>query len=223
MDLGDVAAYADWEELLTDPNIDLVDICLPPALHAAGGASRRPRPASMCWWKSRSRLQPADGRKMVQAAERAGKLLMIAHVLPFFPEYAYRAQADRERQIRQAAGREFQTHHLRPLAGSKISSTRTTVGGPLVDLHIHDAHFIRLVCGMPKALFSTGRMRGDVVELFNDAISVSTKDSALSAVGGVIRQQGRSFTHAFEIYLEHATLVYDLAVIDGQPVAKRCR
>ncbi len=26
---------------------------------------------------------------MVKAAARAGKLLMVAHVLPFFPEFAY--------------------------------------------------------------------------------------------------------------------------------------
>ncbi len=33
-------------------------------------------------------------------------------------------------------------------------------GGPLVDLHIHDAHFIRLLFGQPRAVFSRGRMHG---------------------------------------------------------------
>ncbi|HEV3024095.1 MAG TPA: hypothetical protein VGX76_16580, partial [Pirellulales bacterium] len=34
---------------------------------------------------------------------------------------------------------------------------------------------------------------------------------------GVIEQQGRGFTHAFEIYLERATLLYDFAVLGGEP------
>ncbi len=32
------------------------------------------------------------------------------------------------------------------------------VGGPLVDLHVHDAHFIRLLFGMPTAVTSQGRI-----------------------------------------------------------------
>src|SRR5688500_8925997 len=34
MDLRGVAAYAELDEMLADPAIDLVDLCLPPALHA---------------------------------------------------------------------------------------------------------------------------------------------------------------------------------------------
>jgi predicted dehydrogenase len=114
------------------------------------------------------------------------------------------------------------------------------VGGPVVDLHIHDAHFIRMLCGMPQAVYSTGRMRGDVVEFFTTQFLFADhevqpdqaakpphprplshkgrRELALTATGGVVSQQGRSFTHAFEIYLEKATLMYDSAVIDGQPV-----
>ena len=34
VDLTDVAKYSDLDELLADPSIDLVDLCLPPNLHA---------------------------------------------------------------------------------------------------------------------------------------------------------------------------------------------
>ena len=91
------------------------------------------------------------------------------------------------------------------------------VGGPLVDLHIHDAHFIRLACGMPTALFSSGRLRGDVVEFASTQFLYPKENLAVTATSGVLSQQGRSFTHAFEIYLERATLIYDFAVLDGKP------
>jgi predicted dehydrogenase len=92
------------------------------------------------------------------------------------------------------------------------------VGGPVVDLHIHDAHFIRLLCGMPAAVFSTGRMRGDAVEFVDTQFLYPGKRLAVTASSGVIAQQGRSFTHAFEIYLEQATLMYDSAVLAGEAV-----
>jgi predicted dehydrogenase len=100
-----------------------------------------------------------------------------------------------------------------------------SVGGPVVDLHIHDAHFIRLLCGMPQAVYSSGRMRGEVVEFFTTQFlfgesNLAGGELALTATSGVVNQQGRSFTHAFEIYLEQATLMYDSAVIAGQAVSQ---
>src|SRR5437870_3825641 len=35
MDLAGVAAYAEYDELLADAKVDLVDLCLPPGMHAA--------------------------------------------------------------------------------------------------------------------------------------------------------------------------------------------
>ena len=91
------------------------------------------------------------------------------------------------------------------------------VGGPMIDLHIHDAHFIRLLCGMPRAVFTTGRLRDGVAELFTSQFLFDDPRLAVTATSGVIGQQGRSFTHGFEIHLERATLAYDFAVVGDQP------
>ena len=90
-------------------------------------------------------------------------------------------------------------------------------GGPVIDLHIHDAHFIRLLWGMPKAVQSIGRKRGDVLEFVNTQF-LYDDETLVTAASGVIHQQGRSFTHGFEVYFEKATMSYDSAVLDGQPV-----
>ena len=79
----------------------------------------------------------------------------------------------------------------------------------MVDLHIHDAHFIRLLFGMPKAVHSVGRMRGEVAEFFHSQFLFDDPDLVVAATGGVIYQQGRPFTNAFEIHFEKATLVFD--------------
>jgi predicted dehydrogenase len=38
----------------------------------------------------------------------------------------------------------------------------------------------------------------------------------VAATSGTINQQGRAFTHSFEIHLERATLLFDFAVIGGE-------
>ena len=46
---------------------------------------RRSRPASTCWWRSRSPPTWADGAKVVQAAEDAGLVLMLDHTYCYTP------------------------------------------------------------------------------------------------------------------------------------------
>jgi predicted dehydrogenase len=89
------------------------------------------------------------------------------------------------------------------------------VGGPLVDLHVHDAHFIRLLFGMPTAVTSQGRLRGDVVEYCVSQFQFADRSLVVSSASGVVNQQGRSFTHGFEMHFEKATLYFDLAVLAG--------
>jgi predicted dehydrogenase len=60
-------------------------------------------------------------------------------------------------------------------------------------------------------------MRGEVAEHFTTQFVYEDSGLAVTATSGVINQQGRAFTHAFEIHLERATLLFDFAVIDNKP------
>src|SRR5437660_4062026 len=92
MDLSGQATYADLDGLLADPHVDLVDLCVPNDEHArlairALGAGKHvlvEKPIA---------LTTADADVMVAAAKASGKLLMVGHVLPFFPEFAYAREA----------------------------------------------------------------------------------------------------------------------------------
>ena len=142
---------------------------------------------------------------------------MIAQVLPFNPEYAFALKAIRGGKYGKLLGGHFKRIISEPTWLKDFWDPKT-VGGPLVDLHIHDAHFIRLAFGMPAALFSSGRLRGDVVEFATTQFLYPAGNLAVAATSGVLGQQGREFTHAFEIHLERATLLYDFAVLGGKPV-----
>jgi predicted dehydrogenase len=89
------------------------------------------------------------------------------------------------------------------------------VGGPMLDLHIHDAHFIRLVFGRPMALSTIGRTHNDLAEFWHTQFQFES-GATVEATSGAIDQQGRPFDHGFEIHLEDATLLFEFAVLGDQ-------
>jgi predicted dehydrogenase len=151
---------------------------------------------------------------MVVAAKKAKKQLLVGHVLPFLPEYDFARKAIEGGKYGKLLGGHFKRVISDPL-WLKDFYDPDKVGGPLVDLHVHDAHFIRLLFGMPTAVTSQGRMRGKVVEYCVSQFEFKNKALVVTSASGVINQQGRSFTHGFEIHLEKATLYFDLAVLAG--------
>jgi len=217
MNLGKVARYRDWKELLADPKVDLVDICLPPDLHAdVAVAAFRAGKHVLC--EKPIALSIAEADRMVRAADKAGKLLLVGQVLPYFPEYAYAYKLIAGGKYGRMIGGHFKRVIAEP-SWLKDFFNPAKVGGPVIDLSIHDAHFIRMACGMPQAVFSTGRLRGDVVEFIDTQFLFEGHDLSVSMSGGVIKQLGRSFSHGFEIYLEKATLCYDFSVVRDEPTA----
>ena len=207
VDLGDVAKYPTLEELMADPNIDMVDVCLPPPFHAqAAIAASKAGKHVLC--EKAIALKPEDGVAMVDAAQQAGKQLMIAHVLPFVPEYTFAYEKITSGECGRLLGGHFRRIISDPL-WLKDFYDPDGCGGPMIDLHIHDAHFIRLICGMPKAVHSVGRMRGEVAEFFTTQFLFDDPTLVVTATSGVINQQGRPFTHGYEIYLEKATLLFE--------------
>jgi predicted dehydrogenase len=209
VDLSRVAKYADYRDMLADPNVDVVDCCLPPAMHAQAAIAAS-QAGKHVFCEKPMALTTGDCREMVQAASNAEKQLFIGHVLPFFPEYAHAIQLIRSGQYGKLLGGTFKRVISDPAWMTDFWDPNRC-GGPLIDLHVHDAHLIRLLFGMPSSLSSVGRLRGEVVEYCNTTFHFTDPSLVVSAVSGVINQQGRAFTHGFEIHLEKATMHYEFA------------
>jgi predicted dehydrogenase len=214
MDLSGIDTYENLDEMLASDKLDMIDICLPPAAHAQVAVAALKRGKHVFSEKPIA-LTPADGERMVKAARAADKQLMIGQVLPFFPEYAFAVQAARGGKYGKLLGGHFKRVISDPLWLKDFYDPQK-VGGPMLDLHVHDAHFIRLLFGMPRAVFSSGRMRGEVAEYFASQFLFDDPSLVVSVESGVIQQQGRGFCAGFEVHLERATLLYDFAVIGGQ-------
>jgi len=223
MDLSAVKRYDRVEALLADPEIDLVDICNPTANHAAT-AIQAARAGKHVLVEKAIALDSRDADAMLETAARAGRLLMVAHVLPFVPEFAFAADAIRSGRHGRLRGAHFKRVIARPDWSSDIGDPAKN-GGPAIDLHIHDTHFIVLTCGVPVFVFSSGIEADGAVAYLTTQYLYSPGGPSISCSSGALAQKGRPFVHGFEIYLEKATLVYEsgttpLTVLgaDGQTV-----
>ncbi len=212
MDLGEISRHRQLDELLADPKVDLVDICLPPDLHCEVAVKALQAGKHVLVEKPIA-LNPDQADRMIEAAQANQKQLLVAHVLPFFPEFAYVVDLVRQGTYGALRGGIFKRVISEPTWFENLDDffDPKKVGGPIIDLHIHDAHLIRLLCGLPRGVFSCGRLRGDAVEFLTTQFLFDDVDLSVTAISGVIPQQGRPFTHAFEIHLDQATLVFDMA------------
>ena len=107
---------------------------------------------------------------MVEIGKASGRHFMVAHVLPFFAEFAYVKTAVEGSDYGQLLGAHFKRVTSKSKKTYDLEEMERS-GGPGIDLHIHDTHFIQLLCGMPNAVFSRGILAtGNFAVVSDDAI-----------------------------------------------------
>ncbi len=207
MDLAGIKKYRHLDDMLADQDIDMIDICNPTHLHPENAIKSLQAGKHVLVEKAIA-LEPKDADAMLDAAKKAQRLLMVAHVLPFIPEFAFAAQAIRGGQFGKLLGGHFKRIISKPDWSADIGDAAKT-GGPAIDLHIHDTHFIGLACGVPKHVFSTGVVSGGAVDYLTTAYLYGPDCPAVTCSSGALTMKGRPFVHGYELYLEKATLVYE--------------
>ncbi|MEK3793287.1 Gfo/Idh/MocA family oxidoreductase [Paenibacillus sp. FSL R7-0204] len=83
------------EDILSDPSIDVVDICLPSALHATYALEALDRGKDV-FCETPAVLGLEDGQRLLQAEERTGRRILVNQFIKFDYAYEYLEQAVRE-------------------------------------------------------------------------------------------------------------------------------
>ncbi|MEM7783479.1 MAG: Gfo/Idh/MocA family oxidoreductase, partial [Planctomycetota bacterium] len=196
--LDGIAVYGSLDQMLADPaiEIDLVDICLPPALHAdAIVAATSSGNHVLCEKPLALKLDQCD--RAVDSASSNQVRLFVGQVLPFFTEFQFAFDKIKSGEFGKLIGGSFRRVISDPQWLPKFYDP-DVIGGPLFDLHVHDAHFIRLLFGMPLGVFSAGRHRNGVVDYCHSLFKFDDPEIVVHSTTGVINQQGRPFTHGFQ-------------------------
>lgn len=207
IDVSGISVYETLDEMLADDTIDLIDICLPPSLHPE--AIRKSLAAGKHVLCEKPLALDAATAEALAAEAKPGQL-MVAHILPLMPEFKLLVDAAQDdRWGRPVAGRFKRT--IGPPDWIPDFYDRSSVGGPLIDLHVHDAHLIRLLFGMPTAAHTVCRSKQGAPMFYETVFEFEQPDIAVSAGGGVIDSPARPFTHGYEVSFERATVRFEFA------------
>lgn len=156
VDMSGIRAYATAEELVRDLNVDVVAVTLPTHLHcevtclalAAGKHVICEKPMALT-------LEDCD--RMLAAADAAGRTLMIAQCIRFWPQY----ERIRQEIARGAIG-DVRFAFLRRIANPPGYSKDNWLldaqrsGGAIFDLQVHDLDFALDLLGAPQSVYASG-------------------------------------------------------------------
>lgn len=181
---GTERVYGDYHELLEAEkgNLDYIDICLPTFLHAPAAVAAFEAGYNVLCEKPMA-ISSAAAQSMIDASEKAGKLLMIAHSRRFRPAFDIV-----KRYIEEEKLGKLKYAHLTNEGGTpqwsweKWHYTEERSGGVLLDL-VHDADLVQYLVGMPKALTcvahknwpGSGYDRGTVTYIYDNDVYVTSE------------------------------------------------
>jgi len=225
MAVAHLKRFERFDDLVADPDIDLIDICTPTDQHEAMALAALQAGKHVLVEKAIA-LDVAAADRMIAAAKAAGKSLFVGHVLPFFPEFAYAAAVVKDGSLGKLLGGHLKRVISKPDWSGDIGDAAKT-GGPAIDLHIHDTHFVGLVAGVPRHVFAVGTVEADgSVSYLTTSYLYGPGGPALTCSSGALAMKSRPFVHGYELYFERATLTYEsgslpltLLSADGPPSA----
>lgn len=204
--------FATFEEALTAVDVDAVDICLPTDLHREFAVKAAEAGKHVLCEKPMA-LTVADADAMIDAAERNGVRLMVAHCIRFWPEYAYVTRMVREGTLGRLLSINLTRYGEFPSWSSDnwLSDPARTGGGAL-DMHIHDTDYALGLLGKPEEMvaFGTEDPRG-MSQMFT---TMRFADGAIAHLeGGWNLPPKTPFKMAFRAIFERGA-----AMMDGGPL-----
>lgn len=212
VDLSGIRTYQDYRDMARDPNLDLIDLCLPTPAHPA--ATRYCLASGkhvLCEKPIALNLKDADG--MLAEAKKSGKHLFVGQVLRYFPEYRFLKQVYESRKYGELVAARFRRIIARPSwpsGGTNWFADPKKSGGAGIDLHIHDADFVLYLLGRPKGVSSLGVPCGTgAFDYLANQYDYGKKGPIVSSEGGWIAAAALPFEQSYEAYFEKGTLVFN--------------
>lgn len=214
-DLSQVKGYATPEELIADPNVDAVDLCLPTPAHLPIGKLVIESGKHLLIEKPLARTASA-AKQLVDLADEAsqrGQIVMPAMCMRYWPGWTWLKQAIDQQTYGQVLAATFTRLSEHP--GGKLYLDGELCGGAILDFHLHDTDFIYHCFGLPESVSSVGytNITGaiDHVQTQYHYPANSNAPKLVTAEGGWGMAQGFPFTMRYQVNFEQATALFDIS------------
>lgn len=205
-DLSEAARYTDGLDLINDPNVQMVDLCLVTPLHARFAVAALEAGKHVLIEKPLARTAQ-EAQQIIDAEAKSSAMAMCAQCMRFWPGWSWLKQAVESKRYGKVLSATFLRFGEAPDApfyrDGKLS------GGAALDLHIHDTDFVHHLFGMPKAVRSVGytQISGAIDHLttfyqYDDVPHVV-------AEGGWVPYKGFGFTMRYRVVFENAIASFE--------------
>lgn len=191
--------------LATDAQVDAVSVTLPTHLHVdytlealnAGKPVLLEKPMGLS-------VEECDA--MIAAANQSGHILMLAHVLRFWPEYMALVDFVNSGQLGKPLSATASRLSGRPTWGDWFTNPEWT-GGAVHDLQIHDLDTLNWLFGTPKSVYARGQ-RGAPGGWDHALTLVDYGQAQCFAEGSVMMPEGYPFTMTLWVLCEKGSVEY---------------
>ncbi|HAY97326.1 MAG TPA: hypothetical protein DCY23_03335 [Ruminococcaceae bacterium] len=205
--------YTDFDEMLKNEKIDILDICLPTYLHAEFAIKAMNMGINVICEKPVS-LNAADVARVYSAAKSNNVKFMVAQVLRFWPEYSIIKEIYDTGKYGRLLSGHMGRLGVRPKwswGGWMMDENRS--GLVPFDLHIHDLDFIVYAFGKPKE-FKDYRARSENQDYINsiyeyDGFFITTEAAWYDAPYPFAANFRFQFEKALAVFENHEMTIYE--------------
>jgi predicted dehydrogenase len=217
LDFSQVKKFRRWEDALADREIDAVDITLPTALHATVTQAAL-RAGKHVLVEKPLALDGAVADSLIAEARKAGRVLMAAQVLRFFPMYRQMADLVHSGSLGAVKSALFRRRCAAP-GWAPWMKDKSKSGGGVFDLLIHDVDFMLHL--MRRAPVSVSASGAEALEQSVDTIAANFQfgEGASVTIAGGWHHGAFPFSMEYSIVCEGGTIDYHLA--QGDPKVYR--
>ncbi len=198
---GDAVAYqtALCAAMIADPSIDAIDICLPTGMHAPLTIAALAAGKHVLCEKPMA-LNVEDCQRMLTAAATSRGILMIAHVLRFWPAYMFLREVVACRAYGSLVSASLTRKSGLPTWAPWLLRPEES-GGGILDMLVHDFDQALLLFGVPSTV--SGKTDGSVNAL---ECSLGYADGMTVAIHGGWQAGATAFGMGFELVSSDGTL-----------------
>ena len=200
--------YLDGMELIENPDIDIVDICVGTDLHFTFVEAALSKGKHVLVEKPLARTYD-EAKKIIQLAEQSSKYVMSAMCLRYWPAWVFLKEAIDSNAYGKCLSLNFKRQTSFP--GGAFYSDHNQCGGALLDLHVHDTDFVNYCLGLPEAVFSQGYKgpSGGIDHIATHYIyNQSDLSPLVSSEGSWTMQEGYGSNMSYTANFENGTLSY---------------
>lgn len=141
--------YATLEELLADGDVDAISINTPNYLHAPQAIAALEAGVHVLVEKPMA-MNAAEAAAMLDASERSGALLMVAHCFRFDPEVLWLRDQVASGRLGQIVRTRSCGVHVNWGPGGWFTQSQFAGGGAMADMGIHALDTVRFLLGDPQ-------------------------------------------------------------------------